>query len=157
MSNKELAAQCLIEAANILNESAGRNALGKRLSDKGMLTPKAKESVDILDSHKKHVTEAMHSFGKTKKEFQKYLEACKRQDKEPKQSILDNFDRYNNKVKDTIEGARETNTQWKNAIERELSAHSKKAAPIHDKINRKAQNESVYDIFDDIDFSDILD
>ena len=52
MTNKELAAQCLIEAAELLGESAGRNGVASRMNKHNLLTPDESKYASALDKYK---------------------------------------------------------------------------------------------------------
>ena len=169
MTNKELAAQCLIEAANILNdkeevieESYGAHGvLGKTLEDM-YKKEKAKNDNYEKNSEKKRKMYERAGFGDKVKPVDRTYE------NDIKKSLdTDNKLKRNNKMYATSSHwnkATSINTNSASNAARRLDNAKYRAdehkinVPLHSRINKRAgMKESIDYIFDDIDFSDILD
>ncbi len=127
MTNKELAAQCLIEAANILNESSKWNdELSKKFNEKSSKAighAKAK-AIRNIENEKDSMKKAMGY-----KTFFK-LQNSNYSPKDVNKAVLDD-------------------------MQKDINNNSTTNFKLHNKINN--QNESINIIYDNIDFSDILD
>ena len=182
MTNKELAAQCLIEAANILNESSGKHGIIDRaLKDqlKGEKSPKKiaeiHDAIKTNNELKKENPRLMRPYNYSISSANTYLK-FKDQGNRSNRTLRDTVDKHAKheyvaqfgKRKPPVKGEPEDP-----AIDKVKYMHNRINSPdsakkMHDdgvyiyreqelaEKKKKSQNESI-DIFDNINYSDILD
>ena len=149
MNNNELRAQLLIEAADLLSESAGRNGMLKRMSDKNLLVPAAKDQADKIDNYKKEVTKQHGSISKTNSDIERYLKFCKLKGREPKKELIEKCKMINDNLKEHTRFIQDKNKSWRNKLESEISDHTRPVSKIHQKINKRAAIKESIDLLYD--------
>ena len=159
MTNKELAAQCLIEAANILGESSGKNgSSGKYLR---IIRDNEKDKNDKLEAEADYKYPQYARAGHEDKI--KYPKRYKEHELgramvKDKQLIQTDKDYRKKDITDRMQTLNKTTKNQVNRITKHQTPESSdRVKEIHDRINRRNQNESIDIICDNIDFSDILD
>ena len=141
MTNKELAAQCLIEAAELLGESAGRNGVASRMNKHNLLTPDESKYASALDKYKKAFTKRMGEFRDWEEEDEFKNSTDPLISKTPSM-LKKGFKSY---VLNNEYGPREDNKKLREHVFKEYDNQSnRKIHPIHKLItSRESKNESV--------------